>query len=143
MYRNLFGAAALIVALAPAARGQTASPAAAPAGTAPTWKQIYENSQTVYYVDVSAVHATGVSNVASLQAYKIAQVVGGAQVWSIVSHMQLRCDAGEMLTVDNTLYAAKMGSGPVVEAQPAGDAWHKPQAGSLGGLIWSAACGQP
>jgi len=141
MLRSLICAAALL--LCPAlAHGQPSSASAAASPTTP-WKLIYENSQVTYYIDARAVQASGVSDVASLLEYKIPQVVGGAQVWSIVSHMQLNCGAQLLVTTDNTLYALKMGTGPVVAAQAANDSWHRPQPGSLGDVIWNRACPKP
>jgi hypothetical protein len=140
MLRSLICAAALVLCPALALAQPTASAAASP--QAP-WKLIFENSQVTYYIDARAVQASGVSDVVSLLEYKIPQVVGGAQVWSIVSHMQLNCGAQLLVTTDNTLYALKMGAGPVVAAQSANDSWHRPQSGSLGDLIWSRACPKP
>jgi hypothetical protein len=144
MHRGLIKAAvALACCGAVAARAQPASsPAASAAGASPAWKQIFENGQVVYYVAAGEVRATGQSNLSTLLEYKVPQVMGGAQVWSIVTHMQVRCDQGQMVTTDNTLYALKMGAGPAIESQPANDTWHAPQAGSIGGLVWSAACGK-
>jgi hypothetical protein len=137
MRLDVFGIAVLLASVlgaAPIARAQTA---------APGWKLIYEDNQTAYYVAAGSVPSTGEATTTSLIQYKIAQVVGGAQVWSIVSHMKLSCDQREIMTVDNTLYASKMGTGPVVQSQPSSDNWHEPQPDSLGGLIWAAACGKP
>jgi hypothetical protein len=141
MLRSLICAAALVLGPVMAQAQPSSAPAAAPAAT--PWKLIYENSQVIYYIDAHAVQASGVSDVASLLEYKIPQVVGGAQVWSIVSHMQLNCSAELLVTTDNTLYALKKGAGPVVATQAANDSWHRPQAGSLGDLIWNRACPKP
>lgn len=148
MHRDLIKAVALgLLWAAPAVRAQSvAAAAAAPVGAAsasaaPAWKQVYENGQVVYYVDAGGLPKSGDEKVASLLEYKVPQVIGGAQVWSIVSHMRLRCDAQQMVTTDNTLYARKMGGGPAIESQPANDSWHAPQPDSLGGLVWREACG--
>lgn len=131
----------MLLGAATLAHAEGAAPAAS-AGAA--WKQLYEDGQTIYYVDAAArSQAGGPANVTSMLEYKVPQVIGGAQVWSIVTHMQLNCDQNRMLTTDNTLYAAKMGAGPVVESQPANDSWHTPQPGTLGGLVWSAVCTKP
>ena len=119
-----------------------AAPIAAAQASAANWKVIYQDPQTAYYVDAAGAPAAGETTTASLIQYKIAQVVNGAQVWSIVSHMKVDCDQREIMTIDNTLYASKMGTGPVVQSQPASDNWHSPQPDSLGGLIWNAACGK-
>jgi hypothetical protein len=116
---------------------------AQPSAPQPAWKQIYESPQSVYYVDSSAVQPTGRSGVVVLLQYKIAQVIDGVQVWSALSHMQISCDEKQLITIDNILYAAKMGAGRAVASQPVGDTWHAPQPGSLGGLVWTAACGKP
>jgi hypothetical protein len=129
-------AAALILCVAPLARAQ--APAAAPA-----WKQIYDDSQTTYYVDAGTLPKAGASNVTTLLEFKIPQVIGGAQVWSIVTRMKVECGQNQMVTSDNTLYASKMGGGPAVESQPANDTWHAPLPGTLGGLVWGAACPKP
>jgi hypothetical protein len=145
MYRSLIEALVVLAACAGAAsaRAQQASPPAAlAAAPAPAWKQIYENGTLVYYIDVEGFQKTGQSSLSSLLEYKVPQVMGGAQVWSIVTHMKLSCDQDQMVTVDNTLYALKMGAGPVIESQLSSDTWHAPQPGSIGGLVWSAACGK-
>ena len=138
--------AGLLCVAAPRAPAQPISasppPSPAAAGAAPAWKPIYENSQTIYYVGAADVPQTGQSDVETLMEFRIPQVVDGDQVWSIVSHMKLSCDQQRMITLDNTLYALRMGAGPVVESQPANDQWHQPEAGTLGALVWSAACGK-
>jgi hypothetical protein len=138
MRRCWIGAATLLLCAAPAAHAQ--APAAV---AAPTWKQLYDDSQTIYYVDAATLPKTGPSNVTTLLQYKIPQVIGGAQVWSIVTRMKVNCDQNQMVTIDNTLYAARMAGGPVVQSQPANDNWHAPLPGTLGGLVWSAACPKP
>lgn len=135
-------AAAALLCFAPIVHAQGASPAraaAAPAG----WKQLYEDGQTIYYVDAAAQPKAGASAVTSLLEYKVPQVIGGAQVWSILTHMQVNCDEHRMITSDNTLYASKMGTGPAVETQTANDTWHTPQPGTLGSLVWTALCAKP
>jgi hypothetical protein len=136
MRRGWIGAAALILGAAPVAQAQ-APPAAA---AAPAWKQLYDDSQTTYYVDADTLPKGGPSDVTTMLEYKIPQVIGDAQVWSIVTHMKVNCGGNQMLTTDNTLYASKMGAGPAVQSQPANDNWHAPQPGTLGGLVWDAAC---
>jgi hypothetical protein len=136
--------AGLLCAAVPiACAGTIASPP--PSSTSPAsggpWKQIYENGQTIYYVGAAYIPQTGQSDVEALLEFKIPQVVGGAQVWSVVSRMTLSCDQKRMITVDNTLYAHRMGAGRVVQSQAANDTWHQPEPGSLGELIWSTACG--
>jgi len=126
--------------LAVASPPPAASPSAGGGGSA--WKQIYEDSQTVYYIGAASPPQTGRSEVQTLQEFKIPQVVNGAQVWSIVSRMQLSCDQRQMITVDDTLYALRMGAGPVVQLRAANDGWHQPEPGTLGGLVWSTACGK-
>jgi hypothetical protein len=135
-------AVALCVAAPIGPSAAIASPAAPDGGAAPAWKQIYEDSQTIYYVGAASPAPTGPSDVATLLEFKVPQVVNGAQVWSVVSHMKLSCDERRMITIDNTLYALRMGAGPVVQLQAANDAWHQPQPGSFGDLVWSTACGK-
>jgi hypothetical protein len=129
---------------APLARAEPAASPPSPSSTAATasraWKQIYEDNQTVYYVSATGLAQTGESDTESLLEFKVPQVVGGVQVWSMVSRMKLNCDQNEVVTVDNTSYARPMGTGTVIQSQSANDAWHHPEAGSLGGLIWSTAC---
>jgi hypothetical protein len=131
-------AAALLLCAAPQARAQ--APAA---GAAPGWKQLYEDGQTVFYVDPSNLPAAGPANVTALLEYKVPEVINGSQVWSILTHMQVHCGENRMVTIDNTLYALKMGAGPVVQSQPSNDSWHAPQPGTLGSLVWGAACTKP
>jgi hypothetical protein len=149
--RGLISAAALAlcaatVAHAPVAFAQGAAQRASPAPAAraaPAWKQLYEDNQTIYYLDTSNLPKGGASSATSLLEYKAPQVIGGAQVWSIVTHMKLNCDQNQMVTTDNTLYALKMGGGPIVQSQPANDTWHAPLEGTLGALVWGAACPKP
>jgi hypothetical protein len=129
--------ASFLVALTPIAR---AAPIASP--SPPSWKQIFEDGQTIYYVAATSPGQTGESDTASLLEFKVPQVVGGAQVWSVVSHMKLNCDQKQVVTLDNTSYAQRMGTGRVIQSQGTGDAWHVPEPGSLGELIWSTACGK-
>jgi hypothetical protein len=137
--------ASLLWSAAPIARAGTIAspppPSSGPPSGAPAWKQIYENGQTVYYVGAADIPQTGRSDIEALLAFKVPQVVDGAQVWSVVSHMTLSCDQKQMITVDNTLHALRMGAGKVVQTQAANDTWHQPEPGSLGELIWSTACG--
>ena len=120
----------------------TASPqsSAATASRAASWKQIYEDSQTIYYVDAASLAQMGETDTESLLEFKVPQVVGGVQVWSMVSRMKLNCDQNQVITIDNTSYALQMGTGRMIQSQGANDAWHHPDPGSLGGLIWSTAC---
>jgi len=128
-------AAALLLCAAPVAFAQE------PAGhAAPAWKQIYEDNQTVFYVDAAGLPTAGDASVTALLEYKVPQVIGGSQVWSILSHMKVSCGQNRMVTADNTLYALKMASGPAVQSQPSNDTWHAPQPNTLGGLVWGAAC---
>jgi hypothetical protein len=129
------------VCLAPAAGAQPSSPAVADSAAA--WKMIYQDNQTIYYIDTTDTQRSGQSTIRSLIQYRIPRVVNSAQVWSVVSHMKLDCDQKQIVTIDNILYALKMGAGPVVQSQASNDTWHQPQPDSLGGLIWSAACGKP
>jgi hypothetical protein len=134
----------LCVAVPMACAGTIASPPPSNTSAAsggPVWKQIYENGQTIYYVDAAHIPLTSQSDVEALLEFKIPQVANGAQVWSVVSRMTLSCDQKRMITVDNTLYAQRMGAGRVVQSQAANDTWHQPEPGSLGELIWSTACG--
>ena len=85
---------------------------------------------------------TGEADTQTLLDFRIPQVVGGAQVWSVVSRMKLKCGQQQVVTVDNTLYALQMGAGKPIRSQDANDSWHEPEPGSLGELIWSTACGK-
>jgi len=129
--------ASFLVAWTPAAG---AAPIASP--SPPSWKQIFEDGQTIYYVAATSPGQTGESDTASLLEFKVPQVVGGAQVWSVVSHMKLNCEQKQVVTLDNTSYAQQMGTGRVIQSQGTGDAWHVPEPGSLGELIWNTACGK-
>jgi len=140
-----FSAAILIAALlgasAPVAGAQTAGPTAAPpAAGAPAWKPIYETNQTIYYVSAAAVPRTGRAATETMMEFKVPQVIGSDQVWSVVSRLELSCDEDSMLTVDNSYYPRPMGAGAPVQSQGANDAWHTPEAGSLGELVWSTLC---
>jgi hypothetical protein len=136
--------AGFLGAVAPVVRAvPVAAPSSPPSGApTPVWKQIYEDSQTIYYVGATSLAQTGEADTASLLEYKIPQVVGSAQVWSVVSRMKLNCGERQIITVDNTSYALQMGTGTAVQSQDANDAWHTPEPGSLGELIWSTACGK-
>jgi hypothetical protein len=136
---------ALAIALFSASLASAAPPASSPssagaASRAASWKQIYEDSQTIYYVSAAGLAQTDESDTQSLMEFKVPQVVGGVQVWSMVSRMKLSCDKNQVVTVDNTSYALPMGTGAVIQSQGADDTWHHPEPGSLGGLIWSTAC---
>ena len=137
---SLSGALALTAQAEPIASLSTPSLSAAAPGRTTTWKQIYEDGQTIYYV--SAAHPTqgAESETESLLEFKVPQVVNSAQVWSVVSHMKLNCDAKQVVTIDNLSYAQKMGAGTVIQSQDANDTWHEPEPGSLGELIWNTAC---
>ena len=130
------------LAACPAAFAQP-GPAPAPApggGGQPTWKQVFENSQTVYYIGQGGAPAGSTVDLSSLLEFKIPQVVNATQIWSIVAHLKVNCAAKQMITVDNTLYAGKMGAGKAVSVESGSDNWHTPQHGSLGELIWTTAC---
>ena len=143
----LLCAAAATAHAQPIASSPPAAPVASDVAASPTWRSIYENSQKIYYL--GAANASGNASdsgqiiVESLLEFKIPQVVNGDQVWSIVTRMKLNCERKQILTTGNTLYALKMGTGPVVQSQAVSDTWHQPQPGSLGGLIWSTACAKP
>jgi hypothetical protein len=137
--------ACLLCVAAPAVRAQAIaspppSPGHAAASQAPGWRQIYEDGQTIYYISAATAPTSGQFDVEALLNFKVPQVIGGIQVWSVVSHMKSNCDQQRMMTIDNTYYALRMGAGPVVQLQPAGDTWHQPEPGSLGELVWSVAC---
>jgi len=123
----------------PTASPPSSSAAGAASGSV-SWKQIYEDGQTVYYVRANGLAQTGESDTQSLLEFKVPQVVGGVQVWSMVSRMKLNCEQNQVITIDNTSYALQMGTGTVIQSQAANDTWHQPEPGSLGGLIWSNAC---
>jgi hypothetical protein len=139
---GLLGGVAPISLAQPVASPSSASSSAITPSRTPAWKQIFENNQTVYYVSAADVVQTGESNAESLMEFKIPQVVGSAQVWSVVSHMKLNCDQKQVVTIDNTFYARRMGTGTVIQSQNVNDNWHQPEPGSLGELIWSTACGK-
>ena len=86
--------ATLLLCLAPAAHAQRVAAPPAPsapqaAGAATAWKQLYDDGQTTYYVDAASLPTSGASDVTSLLEYKVPQVIGGSQVWSIVTHMKV------------------------------------------------------
>ncbi|HXQ17359.1 MAG TPA: surface-adhesin E family protein [Caulobacteraceae bacterium] len=139
---SLSGALALTAHAEPIASSSPSLSAAGTPSQTTTWKQIYEDNQTVYYVRAADVVQTGESNAESLLEFKIPQVVGGAQAWSVVSHMKLNCDQKQVVTIGNTFYALRMGTGAVIQSQDVNDNWHQPEPGSLGELIWSTACGK-
>ncbi|HTX50760.1 MAG TPA: surface-adhesin E family protein [Caulobacteraceae bacterium] len=139
LFAGLMCAAPIVYAQAPAAPPPPTRPVAA---APPPWKSIYENSQTVFYIDASKVQQTGPSDIAVLTEYKVPQVIDGVQIWSIVSHMKVRCDATLLATIDNTPHALQMGAGRAVPVQAGQDTWHQPEPGSLGELIWNAVCGK-
>jgi hypothetical protein len=64
----------------------------------------------------------------------------GIQIWSIVSHMKLKCGEARMATMDSTPHVLPMGGGRAVPMQVGQDSWHSPQPGSLGELIWNSVC---
>ena len=138
---------AWIVGVAAAAPGAAAiaSPAApSPAGAtaASNWKQIFETNQTTYYVSAAGPPPSGDYNVDTLLEFKVPQVVDGAQVWSMVTRMQVDCSSRQLMTVENTFYARPMGSGKAIQTQAASDNWHDPDPGSLGELVWNSTCGK-
>jgi hypothetical protein len=128
-----FGAVAVAVPPAP-------SPASA--GAAANWKQIFETDQTTYYVSNAAAVPAGDFNVDTLLEFKVPQVVDGAQVWSMVTRMQLNCRSQQVMTIENTFYALQMGGGKAIQTQATSDNWHEPDPGSLGELVWSSSCGK-
>jgi hypothetical protein len=135
-----------LVVATPLARAEPAASPPSPsssgdaANQTASWKQIYEDGQTDYYVSAASPAQAGEAETESLMEFKIPQVVDGAQVWSVVSRMKLNCDQKQLVTLDSTSHALRMGAGPVIQAQAAGDTWHQPEAGSLGELILSTAC---
>ena len=136
---SLLGAAAPLTAPgAVSAQPPTVAPVTVTG--AATWKQIFQNSQATYYVGATNLPQTGEAETQTLLDFRIPQVIGGAQVWSMVSRMKLRCGQQQVVTVDNTLYARRMGTGKPIQSQDAEDSWHEPEPGSLGELIWSTAC---
>ena len=135
-------ACALVAGLvvAAGARPQTAAP---PPATGPAWKPIFQNKQLAYYVDASRAQPSGPFELTLLEQFTLPRVIDGAQVWSLVSRIKIRCDQKEIATLDITLHALKMGAGPAIASQPIGEALHEPQPGSLGAIVWSAACAKP
>ena len=119
------------------------TPTTAASAAASPWRQVYENGQTRYFIDLAGPPATDPAEMQVLLEFKVPQVVDGDQVWSVVSNMRLSCGQERLLTLANQLHAAKMGDGPIVETQAVHDVWHQPQAGSLGETIWRAICGKP
>jgi hypothetical protein len=139
---GIFSAATSLVRAEPIASPPSAASSTATATRPVAWKQIYEDSQTIYYVSATSPAQMGESDTESLLEFKIPQVVGSSQVWSVVSRMKLNCDQRQVVTIDNTSYALQMGTGTVIQSQGANDTWHQPEPGSLGELVWSTACGK-
>ena len=112
----------------------------------PPWKQIYQNSQATYYVGATNLPQTGESDTQTLLDFRIPQVVGGAQVWSVmVSRMKLKCGQQQVVTVDNigSTRWANGGAGRPIRSQDANDSWHTSRSlGRSARLIWSTACGK-
>jgi hypothetical protein len=133
--------AASVACAQPAAAPPPAAAAAAGKGSA-AWKRVFQDREATYYVDASVQASAGPADARSLVNFKIAQVIDGSQVWSVVAHLRLNCGQDQMITIDNTLYALQMGAGPVVETQTASERWHTPQPGTLGGVIWNSVCGK-
>ena len=140
--------AALTAAVALGAGALAAAQPAAQAGPAsaagqPAWRQLFETPQTTYYVGPPAP-ATGPPAgdlaVSSLVAFKIPQVLNGAQVWSVISDVRVSCARHQMITRDSGLYASPMGAGKPISQSFGVDTWHAPEPGSLGELIWNTAC---
>jgi hypothetical protein len=127
----------LVALLALGAAG--ASPATASAD-APAWRLIFETSQTIYYVGAANVGPTGETDIETLQEFKVPQVFGGDQIWSVVSRYELNCGEDRIVTLDNSYYPRRMGAGAAIQALNANDAWHTPEPGSLGELVWNTAC---
>jgi len=141
--------AALIATLALSAGvsafAQPAPPpvAAAPTTGQPTWRQVFETPQTVYYLGQATPAAgppAGDLAISSMVAFKIPQVLNGAQVWSVISNLRLSCARRQMITRDAGLYAQPMGAGQPISQTFGVDAWHTPEPGSLGELVWKSAC---
>jgi surface-adhesin protein E len=137
---GMVGVAAAALA-APASAAPAPSPGAAASGTA-DWKLIYQTDQTTYYLNAAGSAPTGDFNVQTLLEFKVPQVVDGAQVWSMVTHMQVNCRSQQLMTSENTFYASQMGSGKAIQTQAASDNWHDPDPGSLGELVLSTSCGK-
>lgn len=134
------GVAAL--ALGGATMAAQAAPDPAAAIAAVGWKQIYETNQTTYYVSSATAATSGDLNVETLMQFKVPQVVDGAQVWSMMSRMQVNCQSQQLMTVENTFYAMPMGGGKAIRTQAASDNWHNPDPDSLGELVWNTSCGK-
>jgi hypothetical protein len=133
----------LVGVVSAAAQTAAASPPSGPAANAAApWKQVYETNQTIYYVGAASAAPTGELDVETLLEFKVPQVVDGAQVWSMVSRMQLNCGSQQVMTIDNAFYALPMAAGRTVRTQAATDGWHQPDPGSLGELVWSTSCGK-
>ena len=120
--------------------GASLAASAAAADTAPAWKQVFENSQTIYYVSAAVAGSTGQTDMETLQQFKAPEVFGGDQIWSIVSRYKVDCAEDRIVTLDNAYYPRRMGAGAAVQALSADDEWHTPEPGSLGELVWNTAC---
>jgi hypothetical protein len=133
-----------VAAAAPGAAAIAAPAAPSPAGATATtnWKQIFETNQTTYYVSAATPAPTGDSNVDTLLEFKVPQVVDSAQVWSMVTRMQVNCSSQQVMTVENTFYALPMGGGKAIQTQATSDNWHEPDPGSLGELVFNTRCGK-
>jgi len=133
-------AAVAVCLAAPTANAQTTTPA--PASPTPAWRQIFENAQTIYYLSAANAPPTGEAEVETLQQFKVPQVFGGDQIWSIVSHYRLDCGQDRIVTLDNAYYPHRMGEGSPIQSLNPNDTWHAPEPGTLGELIWNTACGK-
>jgi len=138
----LAGGACADASAAPSAGAS--APAAPNAAVPPGWKVLFENSQSAYYLQPPApAAAAGELQATTVLEFKIPEVLGGAQVWSIVAHLRLACDRQQLATSDNTLYASPLGAGPVVSVQRGDLAWRPPQPGSIGEMILRESCPKP
>jgi len=129
------------LALAGAISAHAQPPTSGAASAAPgDWKEIFANSQTTYYLESADAASHAQVNLRTLTEFTVPQVIDGVQVRSIVSSMRLDCGGKRMVTIDDGLYADRMGGGKLIALQAANDTWHPPAPGSLGELIWNSAC---
>lgn len=123
---------------------QTPTPPAAPASSSSAgqsaWVQVAQDSQRLYYLESDASPSHGRKPARSLMEFKIPQVFQGTQVWSIVTNLQVDCDARQTVTVSDTFYSGRMGVGRIVSFNSGQDTWHAIAPGSLGAMAWDLAC---
>ena len=140
----IVGAAAAVLAHAAPPPTQPVAPNSADRG--PNWVKVAEDGQRLYFLEenaaTSAAPRSGKAELRSLMQFKIPQVLQATQVWSLVSSLQLDCDRGQALTVSDTFYSGKLGTGRAVSFRASSDAWHTPAPGSLGEMAWNVACGR-